>query len=62
MQDKSKSPKDYEKDYDWSHENSLKHWRSWGSWFSWGSPVGLGLFFISCAATLWIMSQAFGWN
>jgi hypothetical protein len=62
MPNKSKSHKDYEKDYDWSHENSLKHWRSWGSWFSWGSPVGLGLFFISIAATLWILSQAFGWN
>ena len=62
MQKQSKSPEDYEKDYDWSHENSLKHWRSWGSWFSWGSPVGLGLFFISIAATLWILSQAFGWK
>jgi|GEM_PF-4172726 len=62
MSDKDKSNKDYEKDYDWSQENSLKHWRSWGSWFSWGSPVGLGLFFISVAVTLWIMSQAFGWK
>jgi hypothetical protein len=62
MQDKSKSPKDYEKDYAWSHETSMKHWRAWGSWFSWGSPVGLGLFFISIAATLWILSQAFGWK
>ena len=57
-----KSLKDYEKDYDWSHEASMKHWRAGGSWFSWGSPVGLGLFFISIAATLWILSQAFGWK
>ena len=62
MADQSKTPIDYEKEYNWTHENSLKHWRSWGSWFSWGSPVGLGLFFISTAITLWILSQAFGWN
>ncbi|HTH72752.1 MAG TPA: hypothetical protein VL737_05345 [Candidatus Pristimantibacillus sp.] len=62
MQKQSKSLQDYEKEYNWSHEESLKHWRSWGSWFSWGSPVGLGLFFISIAVTLWILSQAFGWN
>ena len=62
MPDKSKSTQDYEKDYDWSHETSMKHWRAWGSWFSWGSPVGLGLFFISIAVTLWILSQAFGWK
>ena len=61
MQHQSKSIQD-QKDYNWSHENSLKHWRAWGSWFSWGSPVGLGLFFISIAATLWILSQAFGWK
>jgi hypothetical protein len=58
MPEKSKSTQDY--NYD--HAESLKHWRSWGSWFSWGSPVGLGLFFISVAATLWILSQAFGWK
>jgi len=46
---------------DW-YERTHKNWRAWGSWFSWGSPVGLGLFFISIAATLWILSQAFGWN
>jgi hypothetical protein len=44
------------------YEDHLKHWRAWGSWFSWGSPVGLGLFFISVAATVWIVSQAFGWG
>jgi hypothetical protein len=61
MQDKSKSTKDQEKDF-WNDEYSMKNWRAWGSWFSWGSPVGLGLFFISIAATLWILSQAFGWK
>jgi len=45
-----------------AYEDHLKHWRSWGSWFSWGSPVGLGLFFISIAFTIWLLSQAFGWN
>lgn len=62
MQKQSKSTQDYEKDYGYNHENSMKHWRAWGSWFSWGSPVGLGLFFVSTAASLWILSQAFGWN
>jgi hypothetical protein len=62
MQHQSKSLQDHQDDYKYSHENSMKHWRAWGSWFSWGSPVGLGLFFISIAATLWILSQAFGWN
>jgi hypothetical protein len=37
---------------------AMKNWRAWGSWFSWGSPVGLGLFFISIAAALWILAQA----
>ena len=50
-----------EKDYKY-YEDHMKHWRAWGSWFSWGSPVGLGLFFISIATTLWILSQAFGWK
>lgn len=62
MQHQGKSPQDLKKDYDWSYEDHLKHWRSWGSWFSWGSPTGLGLFFISIAVTLWILSQAFGWK
>jgi hypothetical protein len=50
-----------EEQLEW-YDRSHKNWRAWGSWFSWGSPVGLGLFFISAAATLWILSQAFGWN
>jgi hypothetical protein len=51
-------------EYDWleQHDKHMKNWRAWGSWFSWGSPTGLGLFFISIAATLWILSQAFGWK
>ncbi|HSX07565.1 MAG TPA: hypothetical protein VLG11_01595 [Candidatus Saccharimonadales bacterium] len=61
MQHQSKSLQD-QKANEYNHEDSLKHWRAWGSWFSWGSPVGLGLFFISIAATLWILSQAFGWK
>lgn len=44
------------------YQDHMKHWRSWGSWFSWGSPVGLGLFFISIGFTLWLLSQAFGWK
>jgi hypothetical protein len=48
--------------YEQRHKELMKNWRSWGSWFSWGSPVGLGLFFISIATTLWILSQAFGWK
>jgi hypothetical protein len=62
MQHQSKTPQDYQKEYGWNYEASMKNWRAWGSWFSWGSPVGLGLFFMSIAATLWILSQAFGWK
>jgi len=59
---KDKVSKEDIEDYKFWHDDSMKHWRSWGSWFSWGSPVGLGLFFISIAVMLWILSQAFGWN
>ena len=59
MQHQGKSTQDQKS---WSYENSMKNWRAWGSWFSWGSPVGLGLFFLSIAGTLWILSQAFGWK
>jgi len=62
MQQQGKSLQDLKKDYGYDYQDHLKHWRSWGSWFSWGSPVGLGLFFISIAFTLWILSQAFGWK
>jgi hypothetical protein len=62
MQHKGKSLQDIQEETGWSYDDHLKHWRSWGSWFSWGSPVGLGLFFISIAVTFWILSQAFGWN
>lgn len=47
--------------YEKYHENSMKYWRSWGSWFSWGSPVGLGLFFLALAGTIWILGQTFHW-
>ena len=61
MTHEGKSFQDHQSDANY-HENSLKHWISWGSLFSWGSAVGLGLFFISIAITLWILSQAFGWK
>ncbi len=54
----SKMTKEEEHKY---YEDHLKHWRSWGSWFSWGSPVGLGLFFLAAAGTIWILGQTFGW-
>jgi hypothetical protein len=44
------------------HENSMKHWRAWGSWFSWGSPVGLGLFFLAVAGSIWVLANAFNWG
>jgi len=50
-----------EEQMDW-YDRTHKNWRAWGSWFSWGSPVGLGLFFLSIAGCVWILSQAFGWN
>lgn len=62
MKHQGKTAQDYQKEYDWSHDTHMKHWRAWGSWFSWGSPIGLGLFFLSVAGTIWILSQAFGWN
>jgi len=61
MQHQGKSTQELQSDSDYMREH-MKNWRSWGSWFSWGSPVGLGLFFMSIAATLWILSQAFGWK
>jgi len=62
MSHQGKKPQDQLEDLTWNYENSVKHWRRWGSWFSWGSPVGLGLFCISVAIALWILSQAFGWK
>jgi hypothetical protein len=35
-----------------------RNWRSWGSWFSWGSPVGLGLFFISIGIVFVLLHYA----
>lgn len=56
----SKMTKEQKEEYaaDW-YDRTHKNWRSWGSWFSWGSPVGLGLFFIACAVTIWIIAQIF---
>jgi hypothetical protein len=39
------------------YEQHQRNWRSWGSWFSWGSPVGLGLFLLALAGTIWILAQ-----
>jgi hypothetical protein len=50
------------KTYEKLREDHMKHWRAWGSWFSWGSPVGLGLFFISLCFCVWLLGQTFGWN
>jgi len=64
MDDKKKSIKqlhDEHREEYWGAMH-MKNWRAWGSWFSWGSPVGLGLFFVSIAVTLWILAQAFGWG
>lgn len=32
-------------------------WRAWGSWFSWGSPVGLGIWLLSLAGSVWIFAH-----
>ena len=45
--------KDNKEYTDWG----MKNWRAWGSWFSWGSPVGLGLFFLAVAGTIWILAH-----
>lgn len=50
MSDNDKA-QDAQKYTDWG----MKNWRAWGSWFSWGSPIGLGLFFLMCAGTVWIL-------
>jgi hypothetical protein len=44
----------------WNKHDEIwaKNWRSWGSWFSWGSPVGLGLFFISIGLLLVLLHLA----
>lgn len=42
----------------WEENWSPLPWKAWGSWFSWGSPVGLGLFFIAVAITIWIIADA----
>jgi hypothetical protein len=56
MSDKTKQ---HEQEVEWQiyHDQSMKNWRAWGSWFSWGSPIGLGLFFLMVAGTIWILFQ-----
>lgn len=54
--------KDNKDNYDEYMKEHMKYWRSWGSWFSWGSPVGLGLFFVSLAFSVWLLAKAFGWG
>jgi hypothetical protein len=49
----------HKKDEDMQYmEMMSRNWRSWGSWFSWGSPVGLGLFFISIGILLVLLKYA----
>ena len=50
-----------DKEYEWNQEDHYKHWRAWGSWFSWGSPVGLSIFFLATAGSIWVLGQTFGW-
>ena len=54
----SKMTKEEQEQYskEW-YELAHKNWRAWGSWFSWGSPVGLGLFLLALAGTVWILSK-----
>jgi len=53
MADKKDYSEEEKKWTDWH----MKNWRAWGSWFSWGSPVGLGLFFLAVAGTIWILAH-----
>ena len=57
MAHQNKAIQENKDDMQW-YELTHKNWRAWGSWFSWGSPVGLGLFFLACAGTFWIIMQA----
>lgn len=57
LEDLEKKHQEHRDEY--YYTNSMKNWRAWGSWFSWGSPVGLGLFFIEIAVTIWIIRHAF---
>ena len=58
VQDKESKNKYDKEDMDvWLQ--SQKNWRAWGSWFSWGSPIGLGIFFVLVAATVWIFVPTF---
>ena len=61
VQHQGHSLQDLQREKEWDYGEHLKYWRSWGSWFSWGSPIGLGLFFLACAGTVWILGQTFNW-
>lgn len=43
------------------YHETMKNWRSWGSWFSWGSPVGLGIWLISCGIFFVLLRYAGFW-
>lgn len=55
-----KANKDKEQYEQWRELSQAhwSHWRAWGSWFSWGSPVGLGLFFVTVALAAAILIWA----
>lgn len=38
-------------------QKSEENWRAWGSWYSWGSPVGLGIYLLMLAGSVWIYAQ-----
>jgi len=58
--EEEKEKKTNQEEFDWVKDREMgrKYWRSWGSWYSWGSPVGLGLFFIEIAISLWVLHLA----
>lgn len=43
------------------YQMMMKNWRSWASWFSWGSPVGMGIWLVSCGIFIWLLASAFHW-
>lgn len=58
MKDDKKPTADQYKEWKEYRENFPQlPWKAWGSWFSWGSPVGLGLFLLALAGTVWILSK-----
>ncbi|MEX0852809.1 MAG: hypothetical protein WD036_05940 [Bauldia sp.] len=41
------------RDQDWTYANKAM------AWYGWGSPIGVGLFLVSVAATLALLRYAF---